>query len=58
MGGRSKIVNGFFASKGPAHGERIMRGIMFGSSLDLRGDCERRDNKFTFPFPPTHPRGL
>ena len=34
VGGRSKIVNGFFASKGPAHGERKMRGIMFVSSLD------------------------
>ena len=53
-----EIVNGFFASKGPAHGDKKMRGIMFVNSLDSRGDCAGRDNKFSFPFPPTHPRGL
>ena len=52
-GGRVEVENSqwFFASKGPAHGERKMRGIMFVSSLDSRGDCAGRDNKFTFPFP-------
>ena len=57
--GYSKIVNGFFASKGPAHGERNMslRGIMFASSLDLRGDGAGRDNKFSFPFLPYPPTG-
>ena len=56
--GRSKIVNGFFASKGPAHGKRKMRGIMFVSSLESRGDGAGRDNKFSFPFSPAHPRRL
>ena len=54
--GYSKIVNGFFASKGPAHGERKMRGIML-TSLDSRGDGAGRDNKFSFPFPPYPPTG-
>ena len=49
--GYSKIVNAFFASKGPAHGERKMRGIML-TSLDSWGDGAGRDNKFSFPFPP------
>ena len=54
----TKIVNGFFSSKGPAHGERKMRGIMLVRSLDLRGDGAVRDNKFSFPFSTAHPRGL
>ena len=54
--GYSKIVNGFFSSKGPAHGERKMRGIML-TSLDSRGDGAGRDNKFSFPFPPYPPTG-
>ena len=58
MGGGSEMVNGLFASKGPAHGERKMRGIMFVSSLNSRGDCAGRDNKLSFPFLPTHPLGL
>ena len=41
--GYSKIVNGFFAGKGPAHGERKMSRIMFVSSLDSRGDVAGRD---------------
>ena len=48
--GYSKIANGFFASKGPAHGERWMRGIML-RPLDSRGDGAGRDNKFSFLFP-------
>ena len=32
-----------------------MRGIMFVSSLDSRGDCAGRGNKLSFPYPlPTH----
>ena len=52
--GYSKIVNGFFASKGPAHGERKMRRIMFVSSLDSRGDGAVQDWKilFSLPSPP------
>ena len=41
--GYSKIVNGFFARKGPVHGERKMRRIMFVSSLGSRGDGAGRD---------------
>ena len=41
--GYSKIVNGFFAGKGPALGERKMRRIMFVSSLDSRVDGVGRD---------------
>ena len=41
--GYSKIVNGFFAGKGPAHGERKMRRFMFVSSLDSRVDGVGRD---------------
>ena len=56
----SKIVNGFFASKGPAHGKRKMRGIMFVSSLESRGDgaggggggIKNYILHFTLPTPP------
>ena len=54
--GYSKIVNGFLAGKGPAHGERKMRRIMFVSSLDSRGDGAGRDGQILFslsPYPPT-----
>ena len=54
--GYSKTVNGFFASKNPAHGERKMRGIML-TSPDSWGDGAGRDNKFSFPFPPYPPTG-
>ena len=53
----TKIVNGFFPSKGPPHGERKMRGIMLVRSLDSRGDGAVRDNKFSFPFPHCPPTG-
>ena len=55
--GYSKIVNGFFASKGPAHGERNMslRGIMFASSLDSRGMVQGGiTNSLSLPPLPTH----
>ena len=41
--GYAKVVNGFFAGKGPAHGERKIRRIMFVSSLDSWGVGAGRD---------------
>ena len=44
--GGSKMVNGFFSGKGPAHGERKMRGIMLITTRSNR-------MKFRLKFPLT-----